>query len=150
MKWKYLFFFGFICAFSSCNNQGQQAPTAKIGIESNELNCYHYIKNKDTVILKMRSANGLVTGTLIYNIYQKDKNSGTFEGKMDGDILFGDYTFNSEGMKSVRQVAFKKVGNNFIEGYGETEEQNGKLNFNNKDSLSFEHSIILMPFDCDP
>ncbi|MEO6905026.1 MAG: hypothetical protein ABI148_01585 [Ginsengibacter sp.] len=150
MKWKYLFIFGIICLFSSCNNQEQQAPTAKIGIESNELNCYHYIKNKDTVILKMRSANGLVTGTLIYNIYEKDKNTGTIEGKMNGKMLFADYTFNAEGTKSIRPVAFKKVENNFMEGYGETEEQNGKLSFKNKDSLSFEHSIILMPFDCDP
>lgn len=97
----------------------------------------------------MRSANGLVTGTLMYNFYEKDKNTGTIEGKIDGDILFADYTFNSEGVKSVRPVAFKVTGNQFIEGYGETEENNGKMSFKNKDSLNFDHSITLAPFDCE-
>ena len=149
MKWKYLFILGIIGFASSCNNQQQQSPAEKTTSETGGLNCYRYIKNKDTVILKTRSANGLVTGTLIYNFYEKDKNTGMIEGKMDGDILFADYIFNSEGVKSVRPVAFKKTGNQFIEGYGETEERNGKITFKNKDSLNFEHSITLTPFDCE-
>jgi hypothetical protein len=149
MKWKYLFILGIIGFTSSCNNQHQQSPAEKTTTDAGGLNCYRYIKNKDTVILKMRSANGLVTGTLMYNFYEKDKNTGTIEGKIDGDLLFADYTFNSEGVKSVRPVAFKKTGNQFIEGYGETEENNGKMSFKNKDSLNFDHSITLAPFDCE-
>ena len=68
---------------------------------------------------------------------------------MNGEILFADYTFNSEGMQSVRPVAFKKTRENFIEGYGETEIKNGKTTFKNKDSLNYTHSFLLMPFDCE-
>lgn len=149
MKWKYLFILGIIGFVSSCNNEKQKSTVEKTTPDAGRLNCYRYIKNKDTVILKMKSANGLVSGTLMYNFYEKDKNTGTIEGKIEGDILFADYTFNSEGVKSVRPVAFKKTGNQFIEGYGETEEHNGKTSFKNKDSLNFDHSITLAPFDCE-
>lgn len=133
----------------SCNNQQQQSAPKNVSASKAESTCYRYVNNKDTVILKTKTLNGLVTGTLIYNLYEKDKNTGTIEGKMDGEILLADYTFNSEGTTSERPVAFKKEGNNLIEGFGETENKNGKIIFKNIDSLNYEHSILLEPFDCD-
>jgi hypothetical protein len=149
MKWKYAFFPAILSFFFSCNNGQQDVHEKKSPAVKSELNCYRYIKNKDTVILKIKTENDLVNGTLIYNLYEKDKNTGTIDGKMDGEILLADYTFNSEGTTSVRPVAFKKSGNNFIEGFGETENKNGKAAFKNKDSLHFDHSFILIPFDCN-
>ncbi|MDQ2862476.1 MAG: hypothetical protein M3R50_02290, partial [Bacteroidota bacterium] len=65
------------------------------------------------------------------------------------DVLIADYTFFSEGTKSVREVAFKKDGENFIEGYGDAEDKDGKMIFKNAASLAFSSSVILKPFDCD-
>ncbi len=48
---------------------------------------------------------------------------------MTGELLIADYSYNSEGIQSVRQIAFKKTGKTFIEGYGETETKNGKTIF---------------------
>lgn len=134
---------------SSCVNSQQEAKTNKPSTETSSTNCYRYINNKDTVMLKTVDTNGLVTGTLTYNFYEKDKNKGTIKGKIAGDMLFADYTFSSEGVESVRPVAFKKTGANLMEGYGETENINGKTIFKNRDSLSFAHSIVLKPYDCN-
>jgi hypothetical protein len=140
----------FLCAASfivSCNSE--QAPKVNTPpTHADSLVCYRYIKKADTVTLKTIDVNGFVTGTLVYNLYQKDKYSGTIQGQMKGELLIADFSFFSEGVKSVRQVAFKKKGKNLIEGYGETEDKNGKATFKNIDSLNFAHSILLLKTDC--
>jgi hypothetical protein len=148
MNLKPVFLLAIACIVFSCNNQRQQSATNEKPGESNLLNCYQYINNNDTIILKTVNVKGFITGTLVYNLYEKDKNKGTIQGSMKGDVLIADYTFFSEGMKSVRQVAFKKIGSNFIEGYGDVEDKNGKMIFKNPDSLTFSKSVILRPFDC--
>ncbi|MBK6634882.1 MAG: hypothetical protein IPH68_02200 [Chitinophagaceae bacterium] len=58
---------------------------------------------------------------------------------MSGNILVADYTFMSEGIQSIRQVAFKMEGNSFVEGYGD---------FKNIDSLDFNTSVKLAEVLC--
>ena len=148
MNLKFTFFFGAISLLIACANQQQETKTSKLPTETSLTNCYRYINNKDTVLLNTTYVNGFISGTLVYNFYEKDKNKGTIQGKMTGDILFADYSFNSEGVQSIRPLAFKKIGGNFVEGFGETINTNGKAFFKNKDSLNFNHSIVLKPFDC--
>ncbi len=82
--------------------------------------CYVAKLSKDVYTLKIESENnGAVTGRLAFNNYEKDSSSGTFTGTLSGDILLGTYSFDSEGMHSNRQVIFKKVGDSFIEGFGD-------------------------------
>lgn len=99
--------------------------------------------------MKITENNGVVSGTLMYNFFEKDKNTGTIKGEMKGDLLVAEYSFHAEGMESVREVAFKKMGKNFIEGYGESEEKDGKYVFINLDSLKFSNSVLLGPYDCE-
>ena len=142
----------FLCALSfivSCGSQPQESKENIPSTNASPLVCYRYIDKADTIILKTIYVNGFVTGTLVYNLYQKDKYSGTIQGQMKGELLIADFSFFSEGVKSVRQVAFKKKGKNFIEGYGETEDKNGKTTFKNIDSLNFTHSIVLREVDCE-
>ncbi|MEP6700924.1 MAG: hypothetical protein ABJA85_06400, partial [Bacteroidota bacterium] len=75
-------------------------------------------------------------------------NSGIIRGQMRGNLLIADYSFSSEGFPSSRPVAFKKVGEDFVEGFGETEGKNGYFVFKNADSLDFTHSFALHPFEC--
>lgn len=81
--------------------------------------CYTYVKNKNYVMMKITIINNIVTGDLVYEYYEKDKNSGKISGVMKGDTLFADYTFMSEGLSSVREVAFIKKRGDWIEGYGD-------------------------------
>ena len=148
MTFKLSFFLGIISLFFSCNNHHQESTINKPVTKPGQLNCYRYVNNRDTVILRTTSVNGSITGTLVYNFYEKDKNKGTIQGQMKSELLIADYTYYSEGVQSVRQIAFKKNGKTFIEGYGEPETKNGKTIFKNIDSLDFNHSIILNEIDC--
>ena len=129
--------------FASCNSQNEDA--GKISAQqvstkkSSPINCYSYATATDTIILKVIHVGNSITGTLVYSLKEKDKNKGTIQGNMRGDILVADYTFMSEGIQSTRQVAFKKEGNSFIEGYGD---------FKNLDSLNFNTSMKLVEIAC--
>ena len=57
-------------------------------------------------------------GTLDIKNFEKDSSSGTLTGTYKNGILLADYTFQSEGTESVNQVIFKKIGDDFVRGYG--------------------------------
>ncbi|MCW3115193.1 MAG: hypothetical protein JWR18_3589 [Segetibacter sp.] len=135
----------------SCNNNSDTTKVKKETAEAKPqsvLNCYQYANTKDTITLKLVHIGEAITGTLVYNIYEKDKNKGTIQGKMEGDVLVANYTFMSEGITSVRQVAFKMNGNDFIEGYGETETTGDKVTFRNISSLKFNDTMKLSKTAC--
>lgn len=99
--------------------------------------CYQYINDKDTVSLSISGEAITVTGLLSYSYYQKDKSSGDIQGNMYGDTLIADYTFQSEGTTSVREIAFLKKDSTFVEGYGDVEEKEGKMIFKNRNTIKF-------------
>jgi hypothetical protein len=109
--------------------------------------CYAYIKDKDTVSLSLIIAGNAVAGNLNYNFYEKDKNAGTIAGIIKGDTIIADYTFQSEGTTSYRQIAFIKKGDQLLEGYGPTQETNGRRVFTNLAGLKYG-DITLSPIAC--
>ena len=136
----------------SCNDtnevsENKDADSTATSNNGNK-NCYQYINNRDTVTLNTVNDNGSISGFLSYSYFEKDKSSGPISGKMEGDLLVADYMFESEGTKSVRQVAFKKEGDSFLEGYGDLEERDGKTYLKNTDSLDFSHSNPLKKIKC--
>jgi len=110
--------------------------------------CYQYATAADTITLKIVNMGGTVGGALIYKLKEKDMNAGTINGTLKNDILVADYTFKSEGTESTRQVAFKKTGGAFIEGYGESVTVNGVEKFKNIDSVVFSSSMKLQEIPC--
>jgi hypothetical protein len=110
--------------------------------------CYGYTKGRDTVKMSMQIRGKEVSGDLTYNLYEKDKNVGSIAGELIGDTVLVDYTFNSEGSKSVRQVAFLKKGDQLTEGYGDVAEQNGKTVFKDRSKLKFAGIIVLSKDSC--
>ncbi len=139
---------------SACNSEKKVAPEndsvlnkkAEEPVAQNA--CYRSLFKRDTVTLYLEVNNNKITGNLVYNLFEKDKNSGVIAGQMKGDTLLAEYTFMSEGMNSVREVAFLKKGNNLVEGYGDMVEKDGKLVFKNTSALNFENKIILVKEDC--
>ena len=110
--------------------------------------CYSYIKDKDTVTLKMEGSANNVTGKLTYKLYQKDSNKGELSGQLNGDTLLADYKFMSEGQLSTRQVIFLIRNNVAKEGYGKMEEKNGKMVFKDMKGVSFETGLTLNKVEC--
>ena len=119
-------------------NTGTSSPAETIS------ECYENINGKDTVFLSIFSQSKVITGSLVYNYYEKDKNSGTIKGNMYGDTLIADYIFNSEGITSTREVAFLKRQSAFIEGYGDMQEEGDKMVFKNRSNLSFSGKPLRM------
>ena len=111
--------------------------------------CYLGVKDKDTVSMSLIiKGDTLQYGKLSYNYFQKDFSEGTLVGAFHGDTLLGQYSFQSEGMKSVREVIFLKQGKNYIEGFGPVTENQGKVVFQNLKAIQFNNATTLEEVPC--
>jgi hypothetical protein len=110
--------------------------------------CYLYIHGKDSIIMKLSITGKYVNGRLIYNLYEKDKNIGSITGEMHKDTLIADYVFRSEGIRSIREVAFLVTDSTLIEGYGQMIESSNKMIFKDRKTLSFSGNTILKKGEC--
>lgn len=127
----------------SCNTatdkQMDKAPGDVKKTESSAPQCFRFASATDTVRLKIIPAGDSISGTLVYQLKEKDRNTGTITGRMENDLLIADYTFMSEGTESTRPVVFKKEGSAFVEGYGD---------LNKPGSLDYSHSFKLIEINC--
>ena len=115
-----------------------------------QTSCYRYESSKDTIKLEMtRTDDEEVTGSLSYNYLEQPKSKGSFKGRIVGDTIFADYTFDLKGKASIRELIFIKKDSSLVEGFGETEEVKGKTKFKKDAILSFNEVISLSPIDCD-
>ncbi|RYZ45047.1 MAG: hypothetical protein EOP49_25985 [Sphingobacteriales bacterium] len=111
--------------------------------------CYASLTTNDTVVLSFVVADTMVTGDLLYQFNEKDRNTGSIKGVLKGDTLIADYSFMSEGIKSVRQVVFLKQGDEMIEGFGYVAEDKGRMFYKDLKTLTFDKSVILKSVNCD-
>ncbi|SHL22342.1 hypothetical protein [Flavobacterium xanthum] len=135
----------------SCNKQKGTDVTPEKNDSEEPISEQFYSGNikKDTILMNLTmEGNKILSGKLIYNFYEKDKNEGTLIGELKGDTLLADYTFMSEGISSVRQVVFLKKGDTYIEGYGDiVEEASGKVIFKDRKQLKFDGKSVLSKVD---
>ncbi len=155
---KSIVLFALVIAFTSCKNKSDETnkiPKPVEIIESDisekllEIGCYAYNGRRDNSALFeiTNTKDGIIKGNLNYHLAEKDANIGTFEGVLVNDILLGDYTFQSEGTTSKREVIFKVINGNLIEGYGEMDEEG--THFINTDHVTFTSSMPLTKTDCN-
>lgn len=117
-------------------------------IDNLELGCYVYKANGNDVKMKITKIEGdAVTANLYYAYAEKDKNEGTFFGNLHGDKLIGKYTFKSEGIESVRDVAFKVEKNQIVEGFGNLDE--GGTKFKDTTNLTYSSTTPWKKADCN-
>ena len=146
-----------IFSFASCNNDKKSTelstPTDSSTVVENEImrpeaTCYFYTNGRDTVQLRVEDVPNGLTGKLVYKIYGKDSNDGSFAGKISGDTLFADYNFMSEGVASVRQIVFLIKDGKATEGLGSMQEKDGKMIFKNLKDITFKTGLVLTKADC--
>lgn len=136
---------------AACHEQTPQtaeAPAATAAPAPAGPQCYAYTSAKDTVRLTLTTTQPTVTGQLSYRYFEKDRNEGTIRGAMHGDTLRAEYTFQSEGVASVREVAFVRRGTGFVEGYGDVIERGGAMVFKQPQALKFTSTTTLAPVPC--
>ena len=142
-----LLFAGSLALLAACHEQSTQAtqePTAA----TTGPQCYAHLTATDTIRLTLQTTQPTVTGQLTYHYYEMDRNQGTISGTMHGDTLLADYTFQSEGTTSVRQVAFLRRDIGFIEGFGPVAERGGKVVFEKLGALQYDAKYTLLPVAC--
>lgn len=154
MKFNFLYFCLSCLLFISCNQDKKEkkviteskSETKEVKISSR---CYSYTMNNDTIYLKVTNLeDSLVEGNLSYNLFEKDRNQGKFEGKWHGDSLFVDYEFEAEGVTSTREVFFLKTDSGMIEGYGPVKDTLNKVVFQEHSTLILNENILLKSVDC--
>ncbi len=118
-------------------------------LEAINTECFRYFGERDTVLMTTHVDGTNVSGTLSYSISEKDKNTGTIEGKIRDSLIIAEYTFMSEGITSKRQVVFKNTEEGWKEGYGDMKSVDGIPVQVNIDSLDFSHDMALAPVPCD-
>ena len=108
--------------------------------------CYTYEKDGNLISMQIETTGQNVFGAMAYNLFEKDKTAGLLKGKWINNILLLDYTFESEGQMSTRQVAFALKNDQLIEGYGEMIEAGTK--FKDVSQLKFTSTMPLHKIDC--
>ncbi len=107
--------------------------------------CYVATLDRDVYTLTLTDeSEGVVVGTLRFKNYQKDSSSGTFAGMYENGILYGDYAFTSEGMDSVREVAFKQVPEGFVEGFGDVKNDGIRETFVDRSTVTYGSSPLFV------
>jgi len=141
--------FAFTMVACQGNSSKSTATDAKVAeTDTNSKQCFQYIDKKDTASLSLEINNDKVTGVLNYNLFEKDKNNGTITGIVKGDTIIADYTFQSEGTTSTREVVWLKKNNELVEGFGDIEEVKGKMKFKNTSNLHFDQSMVFKSIVC--
>ena len=110
--------------------------------------CYEMIMKRDTATLSLHIQDTIITGDLNYRWAEKDHNKGSIRGVVRDSLLIADYTFESEGLTSVREVVFKLKDGTLLQGFGELTEQNGKIIFKQKDQLQYDNTYPFIKVDC--
>ena len=110
--------------------------------------CYAWVAKKDSALLTLDISGNKVSGNLNYVLYQKDNNKGIINGILQDSLIIADYTFQSEGMTSVRQVVFKLHGNSLIEGFGDIDMKGDTARFKNISQLQFQEERPFIKTDC--
>ena len=148
-------------AIASCTNTEQQTtrkdsltgtdtlPRDTVVVIDTVLSgCYSMMVNRDTASLQMQVKGSQATGSISYDLDGKDRNDGTFEGEVMNDRLTGWYLFRSEGLMSVRQVAFR-IGNGYLwPANGEVMVRNDSTFFKDISKLNFDSTRPFVKVRC--
>ena len=140
------------CLAAACNNPGDkisdagsaadttvpQRPSATTALDTSLAGCYSSTFKRDTAALQIETKGAVVSGPLSYSLFEKDRNDGNFQGEVNGDVLSGWYLFKSEGIMSVRQVAWKIKGTNLWPATGEMMQRGDTMIFKSMDRLQYD------------
>lgn len=146
-----LLLFVFIAASCKKDNSETLKPEAKPKLEiptktANLADCYKADVAGNIIELQIRNNSTAVTGTLTYAFSGKEVNQGTFKGKWENNVLIANYTYEAKGKNKERQIAFKRLNNQLLEGYGER--KTNSTQFKDVNKLQFNANMPLKKVTC--
>ena len=125
----------------SNTSHSEQKPSA------DAIGCYMKITGRDTAIVMLDQKGNDISGKMLYDNFEKDGSSGSVKGKEDGDILKLYYDFNSEGLRSVTEVYFKKVNGGLLRGIGDMAMKGDTAYFTS--GINYSDKEAFGKIDCD-
>lgn len=155
MKTK-IFFAAILFLAAACNNNENKEEPADSSatnipaVQAPQKICFLGVIGKDSIKLSLQLDGTNVSGNLNYLMAEKDSNTGRISGNMQGDTLFADYNFASEGQQSMRQVAFLLQDSVAVPGYGDMIDNNGKMDFKDHSKISFDKKSAMKAVNCLP
>ncbi len=110
--------------------------------------CYMKIIGRDTAILMLEQKDATFSGKMLYDNFEKDGSRGTLTGKEEGEILKLWYDFNSEGIRSVMEVYFKKENGRLLRGIGDMDVKTDTTYFIS--GINYSDKEAFTKVDCGP
>lgn len=111
--------------------------------------CYEMTIKQDTASMELTVRDTIVTGKLIYAWNEKDGNIGSLNGVLRGDLIFAEYTFESEGTTSTRELIFRLEDSLLQQAVGELDQKNNKIVYKDPDQLDFNTMPPFMKIPCN-
>jgi len=139
--------------FAACGNnqttsQSTDTATATAPQDTLVTSCYSMVQNGDSAQLQLQTSGTVVKGNLAYHRNEKDNNNGSLEGIIRDSLIIADYTFQSEGKTSIRQVVFKMQADTLLEGYGDVDATGDTTKFKNVDQLQYMNNRPFIKTTC--
>jgi len=104
--------------------------------------CYHATVGDSSSLLQIKDPTAdQLTGELIFQNYEKDSSYGIFNAKLAADQLTIDFTFQSEGVESMRQITLTKSKDE-LSGEGYTYKP-----VSDCEKVLYNQGLGLIPFD---
>ncbi|MFY8009300.1 MAG: hypothetical protein ACOVNW_06345 [Flavobacterium sp.] len=126
----------------------ESKPKREIPTKTNNLtDCYKANLAGNIIELQIRNNSTPVTGTLTYAFSGKEVTQGTFKGKWENNVLIANYTYEAKGKSKERQVAFKLMNSQLLEGYGER--KTNSTQFKDVTKLQFNANMPLKKTACN-
>lgn len=154
--------FYFLLTIISCNSSpekvnNQESQTQPDSLSANNKTnnsdttiggCYSQVFKRDTVILQLEVKGNNASGPLSYNLYQKDRNDGSIKAEVADSVITGWYLFRSEGIISVRQVAWRIKPGQLWPATGEMIQRNDTTLFAKPDQLQYDNTKPFIKIKC--
>lgn len=111
--------------------------------------CFRYLAAGDTLVLRITAiTDSEISGTLERRNKGGAPQSGAVLGSMQGDTLFGNFSYLEKGERTVREVAFLRRGAGWVEGTGPTTGRDAVRSFSNRSQLDFSQ-LQYLPYSCE-
>ncbi|HEY5751490.1 MAG TPA: hypothetical protein VIU12_35770 [Chryseolinea sp.] len=142
MKLKLSFVAAIVLLIACHGGKEQSSETSSEG--GPQPGCYAFHEGGSSIELQLEVNGDAASGDLVYSLEEKDKNTGTIQGRVKGNTMDAYYTFTSEGTTSVREVIFQWVDNSLVEGIGEHIERNDTSFYVDKKKVTFTDSKVVL------
>lgn len=114
---------------------------------ANLSDCYKADVAGNIIELQFQNKAEVTTGTLTYVFSGKEVSQGTFTGKWENNILVANYSYKAKGKNKEKQIVFKRLNNQLLEGYGER--KTNSTEFKDVTKLKFNENMPLKKLACN-